>query len=394
MNDVRSAARLRVVAPADLDEAEIESWRELRAKSGAPANPFMEPEFTLAVGRVRPGARVAVVREGAGAEGAGASTTSGTAAAEPVGFFPYERGPLGRGRAIGLGVSDCQGGVFRGGVRLTARELLGGCSLTSWEFDNLEAGQRLFVPAEADAGVGAGVGFGAFAGFESPVIEVGEGYGAYETALRARSPKFFRTTAAKERKLALRAGGLRFVFDERDPAALRTLMEWKSAQYRRTGRRDRFAKEWISALVRQLATTRTPGCSGVLSVLYVADRPVAAHFGLRSRTVLSCWFPAYDPEFARFSPGLILHLRMARAAAEAGIGVLDLGRGAAEYKDALKTGGLQVYEGAVTRPGARAALYRLGREPVRRAHGFVRERPRLAAYTKAALNRVGRLRDR
>ncbi|MFE3599981.1 GNAT family N-acetyltransferase [Streptomyces sp. NPDC059142] len=380
MNDVRSAARLRVVAPAELDTAEIESWRELRATSGAPANPFMEPEFTLAVGRVRPGARVAVVREATAAP-----TASGRGTGEPVGFFPYERGPLGRGRAIGLGVSDCQGGVFRDGLRLTARELLSGCSLAAWEFDNLEAGQRLFVPP----------GTGEPGGFESPVIEVGEGYEAYEAALRVRSPKFFRTTAAKERRLGRRtAGEVRFVFDERDPAALRTLMEWKSAQYRRTGRRDRFAKEWISALVRQLATTRTPGCSGVLSVLYVADRPVAAHFGLRSRTVLSCWFPAYDPEFARYSPGLILHLRMARAAAAAGIGVLDLGRGPAEYKDALKTGGLRVHEGAVTRPGARAALYHLGREPVRRAHGFVRERPRLAAYTKAALNRVGRLRDR
>ncbi|MFE2942499.1 GNAT family N-acetyltransferase [Streptomyces sp. NPDC059255] len=382
LNDVHRAARLRVVAPADLDDAEIESWRELRAKSGAPASPFMEPEFTLAVGRVRPGARVAVVRERTG----GARGASGAAAGEPgelMGFFPYERGALGHGRAIGLGVSDCQGGVFRSGLRLTARELLAGCSLVAWEFDNLEAGQRLFVPP----------GAGEPAGFESPVIEVGEGYEAYEAALRARSPKFFRTTAAKERRLGRQAGEVRFVFDERDPAALRTLMEWKSAQYRRTGRRDRFAKEWISALVRQLATTRTPGCSGVLSVLYVADRPVAAHFGLRSRTVLSCWFPAYDPDFAKFSPGLILHLRMAEAAAAAGIGVLDLGRGAAEYKDALKTGGLRVHEGAVTRPGVRAALYRLGKEPVRRAHGFVRERPQLAAHAKAALNRMGRLRD-
>ncbi|MEV7088324.1 GNAT family N-acetyltransferase [Streptomyces sp. NPDC093085] len=375
---------MRVVKPAELAEAEAEAWRELRAKSGAPANPFMEPEFTLAVGRVRPGARVAVIRERGDGSGPG----------EPIGFFPYERGPLGQGRAIGLGVSDCQGGIFRTGsgpgavagtgaaMPLTVRELLRGCSLATWEFDNLEAGQRLFGPAEA------------FTGFESPVIEVGEGYEAYAAGVRTRSPKFFRTTTAKERRLARQAGEVRFVFDERDPAALRTLMAWKSAQYRRTGRSDRFAKEWISALVRDLATTRAPGCSGVLSVLYVADRPVAAHFGLRSRTLLSCWFPAYDPEFAKFSPGLILHLRMAEAAAGAGIGVLDLGRGAAEYKDALKTGGLRVHEGTATRPGVRSALHHLSKEPVRRAHGFVRERPRLAAYTRTALTTWGRLRSR
>ncbi|MDX3851432.1 GNAT family N-acetyltransferase [Streptomyces sp. AK02-01A] len=363
MSEERTAARVRVVLPEELDETEAEAWRELRVKSGAPANPFMEPEFTRAVGRVRPDARVAVVREGE----------------ELAGFFPYEKGRWGRGRAIGLGVSDAQGAVFRAGLRLPARELLRACSLSAWEFDNLEAGQELFVPAAAEE-------------FESPVIDVGQGPEAYERDLRARSPKFFRTTAAKERRLGRRAGEVRFVFDERDPAALRTLMEWKSAQYRRTGRRDRFAQEWISALVRDLAGTRTPGCSGVLSVLYAAGRPVAAHFGLRSRTVLSCWFPAYDPEFATYSPGLILHLRMAEAAAADGIGMLDLGRGAAEYKDALKTGGLRVYEGSSVRPGPAAALHWLSREPSRRAHGFVRDRPKLAGYAQRTLKQAGRLR--
>ncbi|WP_405985959.1 GNAT family N-acetyltransferase [Streptomyces sp. NBC_00872] len=386
MSDVRSAARhrarIRVAEPGSLDETEIDAWRALRALSGAPASPFMEPEFTRAVGRVRPTARVAVVREHPAEDGAGGvSGYGGPRAGEPVGFFPYETGPLGHGRAIGLGVSDVQGAVFRDGLRLSAPELLKACSLSAWEFDNLEAGQELFAPATAEE-------------FESPVIDVREGYEAYETALRARSPKFLRTTSAKERRLGRQAGEVRFVFDERDPAALRRLMEWKSAQYRRTGRRDRFAKEWISALVRQLAETRAPGCSGVLSVLYVADRPVAAHFGLRSRTVLACWFPAYDPAFAKYSPGLILHLRMAEAAAGAGIQVLDLGRGAAEYKDALKTGGVRVYEGSVARPGARAALHWLSREPSRRAHSFVRSRPKLAGYAQRTLNRVGRLREK
>ncbi|MFF5639569.1 GNAT family N-acetyltransferase [Streptomyces sp. NPDC012825] len=355
---------MRVVRPGELSAREVEAWRKLRAESGAPANPFMEPEFTRAVAEVRPRARVAVWWDGD----------------EPVGFFPYEKGPLGQGRAIGFGVSDSQGAVLRDGLRPGARALLRHCGLAAWEFDNLEDGQDLFRDAAVES-------------FASPVIDVGEGYAAYEALLRVRSPKFLKTTLAKERRLARRTdGGVRFVFDERDPAALRTLMAWKSAQYRRTGRRDRFAKEWINVLVRRLHTLRTPGCSGVLSVLYAGERPVAAHFGLRSATVLSCWFPAYDPAFAKYSPGLVLHLRMAEAAAAAGIGVLDLGRGDAEYKDALKTGELTVYEGAAVRPGARAALHRLRREPARRLHAFVRSRPALAAHGRTALNRLARLR--
>ncbi|MFE6042163.1 GNAT family N-acetyltransferase [Streptomyces sp. NPDC056452] len=361
-----SSRRIRVVRPGDLGVGDIETWRELRAKSGAPAHPFMEPEFTLAVGRVRPRARVAVISD----EAQGAA-----------GYFPFERGRFGgHGRAIGFGVSDLQGAVLRPGLPLDARTLLRACGISAWEFDNLEAGQELF---EADAA----------RSYPSYVIDVGDGYESYETELCARSPKFLRTTLAKERKLGRQAGEVRFVLDERDPAVLRTLMGWKSAQYRRTGRRDRFAKKWIRDLVEFLFHTRAPGCSGLLSVLYAGDKPVAAHFGLRSRTVLSCWFPAYDPEFAKFSPGLILHLRMARAAADDGIGMLDMGRGAAEYKDALKTGELTVHEGASVRPGAGAALQWLGREPSRRAHSFVRKRPRLAGAAQRGLERAGRLRN-
>ncbi|MFE6715498.1 GNAT family N-acetyltransferase [Streptomyces sp. NPDC057695] len=361
-----SAVSVRVVRPGELGEREIEAWRELRATSGAPANPFMAPEFTRAVGEVRPRARVAVWCQGG----------------EPVGFLPYEKGLLGGGRAIGFGVSDSQGAVLRPGLRPSARALLRVCGLAVWEFDNLEDGQPVFEGAAAES-------------FASPVIDVGEGYAAYEALLRVQSPKFLKTTLAKERKLGRRTDGeVRFVFDERDPAALRTLMEWKSAQYRRTGRGDRFAQEWISTLVRRLHELRAPGCSGVLSVLYAADRPIAAHFGLRSETVLSCWFPAYDPAFAPYSPGLVLHLRMAEAAAAAGITLLDLGRGAAEYKDSLKTGELTVYEGAVVRPGVRGALHWLRREPPLRVHRFVRSRPALAARGRAALNGVARLRGR
>ncbi|MGW4228597.1 GNAT family N-acetyltransferase [Streptomyces sp. NPDC004980] len=360
-----SSRRIRVVRPGDLGAGDIETWRELRAKSGAPAHPFMAPEFTLAVGRVRPRARVAVIGEGGGT----------------AGFFPFERGQLGHGTAIGFGVSDLQGAVLRPGLPPDTKALLRACGLSAFEFDNLEEGQGLFEPDAARS-------------YPSYVIDVGDGYARYEQALRARSPKFLRTTLAKERKLGRQAGEVRFVLDERDPAMLRTLMEWKSAQYRRTGRRDRFARTWIRDLVDFLFHTRAPGCSGLLSVLYAGDHPVAAHFGLRSRTVLSCWFPAYDPEFAKYSPGLILHLSMARAAAGDGITLLDMGRGAAEYKDALKTGELTVYEGASVRPGAGAALQWLGREPARRAHSFVRNRPRLAGLAQRGLQQTGRLRGR
>ncbi|MFE0477722.1 GNAT family N-acetyltransferase [Streptomyces sp. NPDC058947] len=356
--------RVLVLRPDELSPDDRKMWREIRTESGAPANPFLDPEFTAAVGRVRPGTRVAVLQEDG----------------SPVGYFPFERGRLGQGRAVGLGVSDSQGAVLRPGIRLDARRLLRVCGLSSWEFDNLEAGQEAFAAHAAEE-------------LASPVVDIGEGFARYTERLRAKSAGFLRQTLAKERRLARQVGEVRFVYDARDPAALRALMEWKSAQYRRTGRRDRFAQEWITRLVGLLGESEDPECRGVLSVLYAGGRPVAAHFGPRSRTVLSWWFPAYDRACAKYSPGLVLQLRMLQAAAADGIETVDLGSGPARYKESLKTRDLRVYEGVVVRPVPGGAAHWLAREPARAARRFVRHRPRLAGAASRTLEELGRLRE-
>ncbi|WP_420719717.1 GNAT family N-acetyltransferase [Streptomyces sp. NRRL WC-3618] len=361
---------LTVLRPGELTAADRAAWTALQAKAhlhGSPelANPFLSPEFALAIGRCRRGVRIAVLREGG----------------EPAAFFAFQRSAAGVGRAVGLGVSDCQGLVHRPGFTWDARELLRACGLAVWEFDHLAAGQ---TPFEADV---SGT-------FPSPVMDVDQGYEAYLAGLRARSPKFTRTTLAKERRLGRDAVEVRYVHDERDPAALATLMAWKSAQYRRTGRSDRFAHPWITRLVQQLFHTRSDPFAGVLSVLYADGKPVAAHFGLRTERVLACWFPAYDPAYAKYSPGLILHLRMAEGAAADGIAYLDLGRGQKEYKDSLKTRELMVSEGWVTRRHPVAVGHRARRAPVRTLRNVVLSRPELFEPADRALKRMGQLRSR
>lgn len=356
--------------PGELSAADRAAWTALQSKAhlnGSPelANPFLSPEFTLAVGRTRRGVRIAVVREDG----------------EPAAFFPFQRTATGVGRAVGLGVSDCQGLVHRPGFTWEPHELLRACGLALWEFDHLVGGQ---APFEA----------GASGTFPSPVMDVDQGYETYLRQLRAQSPKFTRTTLAKERKLGREAADVRYVHDERDPAALRALMAWKSAQYRRTGRMDRFAHAWINELVQQLFHTRSEPFAGILSVLYAEGRPVAAHFGLRTERVLACWFPAYDPGFAKYSPGLILHLRMAEAAAADGIAYLDLGRGQKEYKDSLKTRELSVSEGWVTRRHPVAFGHRARRAPVRALRNAVLSRPELFEPADRILKRMGKIRSR
>ncbi|MET7684809.1 GNAT family N-acetyltransferase [Streptomyces sp. NPDC005423] len=349
--------------PEELSTPLRGAWHRAMDDSPDYGNPFLAPEFAAGVGRHRGGARVAVLREHG----------------EPVGFFPYERNSLGVGRAIGLGLSDCQALVHRPGVTWETRQLLKACGLSVFEFDHLVEEQKPF-------------GRHVTGTFASPAIELKDGDGTYPEWLRGAYPGLAKTTLKKERRLGRDLGGMRFVYDERDPGPLRTLMRWKSAQYRRTGRMDRFARPWIVDLVDQLFQVREEHFKGVLSVLYAGDRPVAAHFGPTSRTVFAAWFTAYDPELRYYSPGLIMHLRMAEAAGREGVRLMDLGRGDKEWKDWLKTRELRVGEGFASRPHPVAAAHRLWRRPVRGLRNTVLAHPALRQPADRLLKTVGGLR--
>ncbi|EGX54757.1 hypothetical protein SZN_36314 [Streptomyces zinciresistens K42] len=362
---------ISVYRPGELPAADRRAWTATQSTAhadGSPqlANPFLSPEFALAVGRCGRGVRIAVARE----DGPGSA---------PLAFFPYQRSPAGVGRAIGLGLSDCQGLVHVPGFEWDAGALLKACGLAIWEFDHLAEGQRPFEQSVTGT-------------FASPVMDVADGWEAYVGRLRARSARGTRVRLAQERKLGRAAGEVRYVHDERDPAMLRTLVRWKSAQYRRTGRGDRFAHAWITRLVEELFATRSASFTGLLSVLYAGGRPAAAHFGLRSEHQLACWFTAYDPAFAKYSPGIVLHLRMARGAAEDGLSYLDLGRGGRAHKDALKTREVQVSEGWVTRRHPVAVVHRARRAPARALRNAVVARPGLRAPADRLLKGLGRAR--
>lgn len=318
--------KLSVVRPEELGPAEIAVWRSLQARTDSFANPFLSPEFAIAVGGLRPRARVAVLEEGP----------------EIVGFFPFERRKPRLGVPIAAGLSDCQGLIHAPGVEWDPRMLLRACGLSAWRFDHLVAGQRPFERYHTALA-------------PSPVINLAQGFEAYQAALKASSPRFEKDVLRKSRKLAREVGELRFVADSRDTNELRVLMAWKSEQYRRTGRFDRFSRPWIVELLETLLATRSDHFGGLLSVLHAGEVPVAAHFGLRSGRVLADWFPAYDTNFGRYSPGLAMHLRIAEAVAAEGVHQIDLGKGFKRYKESLKSGDIFVAEGIATRRSPLAA---------------------------------------
>lgn len=346
--------RVEVIHPGELGQAEIDAWRSMQILTPELDNPFLSVDFTVNVARVRPQARAAVLTEGP----------------DIVGFFPFERRGLGHGSPIGAGYNDCQGVVHLPGLDFDARELLRACGLAVWDFDHLAPGQR---PLEAYRSTRVA----------SPVMDFSSGFTRYLTCQQNNS-KTFRGVLRKPRRLAREIGDLRFVFDATDLGALHTLMGWKSAQYLRSGWTDRFAKPSVVQLVEHLLETNSDNFSGVLSMLYAGDEPVAGHFGMRTDRTMVLWFPAYDARFGKYSPGLIMNLLLAEAAAGAGVQCLDMGPGGEPYKDVFKSRDVMVGQGQVVRRSPGAALHWARQAPSARLHRFVRENPSLHRVAKRA----------
>jgi hypothetical protein len=140
----------------------------------------------------------------------------------------------------------------------------------------------------------------------SPFVDTSGGLEGY----LGRASRSGKDNMGQARRRAAKAerthGAVRFVADAVDPEALDQVIELKRAQYAATGARDYFAEPNRSALLTRLLHTRDSSFGGVLSTLRAGPHLVAAHFGMRSGSVLHWWFPVYDPVFAHLSPGWML----------------------------------------------------------------------------------------
>ena len=304
----------RVIDGRGLPDAEARTWAEIQAAQAEFASPYFCPEFTQAMARVRSDVRVAVMESGG----------------EAVGFFPFHDLGDGAAEPVGGRISDYQGAIVRAGIAWSIHDLFRAAGIRSWPFRHLLACQEEFRPYHATPE-------------RSLVMDFSRGFEAYAEEIRAGGSKVIG-------KVAHRAQSLQPLTVELDSLAAED-MEWlmgcKSEQYRRSERTDLFALSWPRKALIALHATRSERFSGTLSVLKRGGETIAAHFGMRSRTVWHYWFPCYDRRFRAYSPGLILLLEMAKAAPALGAKTIDLGAGEADYKSRLSNASVALARGTV-----------------------------------------------
>jgi CelD/BcsL family acetyltransferase involved in cellulose biosynthesis len=352
--------RVDVVHPGELGLDEISAWHGMQRATPSLTNPFLSPEFAIAVGRYRLESRVAVLTE------------SGSV----IGFFPFEKRRFGMGVPISGWLSPCHGLIHAPGAEWDPQELLRGCRLASWKFDNLIPAQKPFTPFHACID-------------PAPVIDLSDGFDDYYAKLRVKAPHLCKELERKARKLDREVGELSSTTVSKDLDALRALVAWKSDQYRRTDHVDRFEHPWIVGLLEMLLTADAEYLSGALSVLYAGDRPVAAQFGLRAGPTVVGWFTGYDATYGKYSPGLIQLMRLAEGVAATGGTSIHMGKGASKYTNTVKTGDIYVSQGTITARSVLGTAHLVRDAAVRRAWLTVRNHPALHDPADVLLRRSG-----
>lgn len=302
-------------------------WAAWQAADLDLASPYFRVEFAEIAAQISPDSAVAVFRRGD----------------EVVGYFPFQK----RGGAvlpIAAPMNDYHGVIGPKAERPSLAEVA-----------HLLGGARFSVSGWVGEAEGAMLG----ESFRTTIPEEG-GYDAWYAARRQAFGKYFKDKERARRSMAAEFGAVEVQIGLRDGALLDELIVLKREQYRRTGRHDIFACGWTRDLLHALMAADYPDFGASLAVLRAGGRIAAMEYSLHAGRRFHFWFPAYVPELARCSPGIMLSMETIRLGAELGYRDFDYGFGGETYKryfcDTVQT----VAEASIMKPGLNAVLGEAG----------------------------------
>jgi len=315
---------VQIIHASDGIPAEIQkSWRNLQINNQTLGSPFFSPEFTEIVSRACGNVEVAVWRAGD----------------EVVALFPYERKKWNFACPVGSHISDYDGLIARPDFVRDPYQILRECGLVAWDFKHSLATDTTFAPLHKSKSYVA-------------LTHIQCGYDEYIRKHKATDHRQLKNYFKRVQKLEEEVGPLNFVLHSGDETLLQKLMNLKSAQCKRNGWPDIFAMPWVAEVLHSIHRTQSPDFAGMLSALYAGQQLVALHFGMRSTKVLHRWFPVHEECFSKYSPGIVLTLKMLETCPQLGIDTVDWGAGEHQLKQFVMDSSISTGSGSVELPCA------------------------------------------
>ncbi len=312
---------------------------------------------------------------------------------EPGFFLPYHRRSNRFARPVGGAFSDLHGPIATPALAMMGAEILRRAGLSGFRFHGLEDPAGAF-----NAGV--------ISEDMSYSIVLKDDAAAYLAQRRAEHSKQIKNYVRLEAKLEREAGDLELIADDTSHANFQDLLGWKHRQLAETGLFNYLEAPRVRTfLERARQRCETNGLQGLMLTLTLGGKPIAGHFGVRLGEVYHPWIAAYDPVYARYSPGLILIRRAIEAMPNLGLATYELGAGHSQYKKVYAAQVTSIGAGVVFGGGFSGAVERAGeamaqsleRFPEKRISSAVQRMRRradvIASAEQRKLHRVGAFAD-
>ncbi len=258
--------------------------------------PQFQPEFVCGLAHCIPDCKIAILHRGSNI----------------IGYLPFQQLRWGVARTIPL--CDYQAIIGTPDI-VDMREVMRSAGLRSWIFQNLLQAQ---IPREATY-LSKGLSLRA---------ELHDGFEAYQAELAAAG-KSARHILNNIRRLQRSHGPISLHHGVADEAVLSRLLELKAERYITNGRFPDSVTQTLLYFHRQT----TGPLTGLLSVMKASDKDVAYLFSLKFNDLLYYWFPAFEPQYGQYSPGMIMLWRLIRNLKELNCIKIDFGPGDQNYKE-------------------------------------------------------------
>lgn len=315
--------------PSELTAAESGAWREFVKNDPALRSPYFALDFAECCEEAREDTRVIIARR----------------KGRICGFLPLHTGKFGYARPLGGPLGDVQGVIAEPGEDLPLEALMRGAGLPIFDFHSALLSQSSFrdLPVTRDG---------------SWIMDMSQGYEAWVESRRTVAPRVIKDIRTKRRRLEAAEGGFVFVMADGRPEAVDLMYQWKREQYHRTGVFDVFSVDWTRKLVSAILKRQSDTFSGLCSTLYVNNEIIGVHVGMASDRLCHYWFPSFNSDFGRLSPGVLLLDEMARTAAAIGHDGVELGPGDFRFKRDLSNYQVGLCSGRLMLPSMLAATCR------------------------------------
>lgn len=287
-----------VKALVNLTDEERHIWTDLRAKNPALYSPYFHPDYARIVAALRDDVRIVI----------------GSIDGRPEAFLPVQGTSF--ARPVGAPMTDYHGVVCAPETDIDLQAMLSAGGIGAYHYDAMTQTRGVSVQ---DA-------------IACSVIDLSDGPEAWREGQSGSYRRHLKSLRRRIRNSAAEYGEVRANLKSSDADVYDRLIEWKRAQYARTGKYDVLSAEWTRGLLETLMARRQENLRADMHSLYFGDRLAAIDLGLTDGSTYHSWITAYDPDLRNVSPGMQLLEQIISGAQECGYRALDLGPGLDGYK--------------------------------------------------------------